>query len=401
MTRPGDRALLPSLAVFVACFTSYLLAGYHLALGGRTTSTYSFDLDCDKMAAYFDITNALKYRTKVHPIIVLLVDPIGRLIRLAIPSLPLTILFLQSIVSACAVTLLYRYLRRVAGSGAALLFCLLYAVSLCQLLFTLLPETFVFAGCFLILMHLVFKRALERGRRLPAWLLVPLGVLSLGITVTNIAQFAILLTIYLYVVRRRWPLLYAAFIMALVVGATSLLASVQQRYYPYTVHFLPHLLHPGEESGFMRFDVGSALWARELFANAIVRPWKFTTLRFDRDVWFANFYLHTDEYALGALVLAATVASAAVLIWRPRAPGIAALFCLLYNLALHSVYGRDIGYLYSQQYTFLYLILFAYGYSALPRIAKACCLVLIGAVAAYVTHDNAVAVAAIVHHLTT
>ena len=89
------------------------------------------------------------------------------------------------------------------------------------------------------------------------------------------------------------------------------------------------------------------------------------------------------------------------MIWRPRAPALAALSCLLYNLLMHSVYGRDIGYLYSQQYTFLYLILFAYGYSALPRIAKACCLVLIGAVATYVAHDNAVAVAAIVHHLTT
>ena len=65
------------------------------------------------------------------------------------------------------------------------------------------------------------------------------------------------------------------------------------------------------------------------------------------------------------------------------------------------MYGRDIGYLYSQQYAFLYLRLFAYGYSALPRIAKACRLVLIGGVAAYVGYNNAVAVAAIVHHLTT
>src|SRR6202040_1985655 len=137
-------------------------------------------------------------------IVVLLLDPIGRVIRLLIPSLPLTILFLQSIVSACAVTLLYRYLRRVAGgSGPALLFCLLYAVSLTQLLFTILPETFIFAGCFLILLHLVFLHALERRRRIAWWLLVPLGVLSLGITVTNIVQFAILLTIHGYVVRRR------------------------------------------------------------------------------------------------------------------------------------------------------------------------------------------------------
>lgn len=371
--------MLRSASVFfLLIWGGYFLLGYGLA-----AQTNAFARDCcfglDQARVLQNLLgdSIVSFHSNVHPFFVLLVRPVVQALAWGIGDAGVAILALQSALGAFSVLLLYAYVQLVCGNRKISI-CLsaLYGVSATQLLYTVMVETYIYAGCTLLLMHYVFLRY---GARLSQVALVGLGLLAFAMTITNVMQFSVLLWFYLqgsmrakcqrFIVVHAWLLLVA-----------TLLAWGQQALYPnarpfYTVvedvaveaRFLAwtptaksdaHLTEdetPGFAAGFFQ-----KLWTQ----SWLITDWKQSQVKKERIMFDDYFGEHLLFGAAMLLVLVVAIGFA----WRgtQRRQTIAVLICLLLNLGLHSVYGFYTGYLYTQHFCFLMVFLLAYGMAAMP-----------------------------------
>lgn len=365
-----------------------------------------FGLDQDR--AFRDLTtwDADHYRTKVHPLFVLFLQPIVRSMNVVIGNSYISVMILQAVVGAAAVTLVCRYLAEIGVpfKGRTLL-TLIYGVSFSQLIFTISPETYVFGGLSLIGMHYYVLRCFK-SRKLSVPALVSAGVLTIAITVTNFAQFVIALH---FLLKRNLPsykhakTIFWRIVIAVLIIA-SVLAGVQKVLYPSSLFFGQYLLFPDEEFEYMDAGGGVGFIAilKTVAAGDPVGAMRLAKTGFDGCKLFAEAYANLLGRGLIFGEFAAFDSTAPQVVKELRFTDFtAAQFCLtlifniilisaiainyrmkddsaylqgifpvllaslVFNLALHAIYGRAEGYLFSQHYLFLMVFIIGLGYNKL------------------------------------
>ena len=133
------------------------------------------------------------YRTLVHPLFVLLIQTPTQILNFIISDSILCALFIQSFFSAISVCLLNYILSKLKiEKKIRIIFTIIFAVSFTQVLFNMTIETYMFATTFLLLMFaFVLNKIDSELHNFDLIILVILGILSLGITITNYLQFII------------------------------------------------------------------------------------------------------------------------------------------------------------------------------------------------------------------
>lgn len=178
-----------------ALFCAYFLFGIYISYKIQNYTGWNdaiFNSDSHRVISDFFANYTSNYRTKVHPIYVLLIQPVVRFLYLFLHNEHISIVLLQSAVGVLNVYLFYRILSRIAprtvrGNAVKYVLTALFAVSMAQFTWTAAAESFIFGGCSILIYFAYFAaqygRPLEKNTRLFAFCFV--CCIPLCITTTN------------------------------------------------------------------------------------------------------------------------------------------------------------------------------------------------------------------------
>lgn len=213
--------------------------------GGYTYLNALFNADHSRVIGDMTAVAAYHGRTDVHPLFVLLFNPMGVVLRKLTGSSLFTAVSVNSLAGALGVVGAMAFFRR-AGLGPVFagIFAAILGFSSTHLLFGSTPETWIFAAAAVILLFLLSLYG--RGRFL---FFVPAGVFAAGMVTTNIAHAVIAFAAGLTKKFRVWGVvLRSALLGASVVALTAILSVFQKLIYPgTTLFFLPDVY--GKEFG--------------------------------------------------------------------------------------------------------------------------------------------------------
>jgi len=358
------------LLFFALFFVLYFSMGEALA-PSRLFGRADLVLGTDVPRVIADLTrfDANHYRTKVHPIFVILLNPLGLLLKELLGMPRLAAITMNAAFAALGVALFHGVLRRweVAAPRAAL-WSVLFGLSASQLFFGAVPETYAFSGASLLLLFALFASGGAAG-----WRFVAASVFSFGMTVTNLAVAVWLRALALADSGGLWPLIPRLVrYTAAVVGITAALGMLQAWRYPRAkLFFGPAALQ--EETQYAFLPAGPSDLARRaayLAANGMLFNLAAPTLHVDK---IGHRYPVTTfarpgpgalrpAGALHALLWLALVGAASAWATRQRLHRQtrfqALIGCLGFHLALHFLYGETL-FLYSCHWTFAVLALAA------------------------------------------
>jgi hypothetical protein len=392
-----------SLALGSAFFLLYL--GWGLAFHIRAPRVFHYTdqvFDADIPTRIMDLARfGGPHRTRLHPLFVLLLNPIGQLVRAGLRgagldhSGRLTALLMCALAAALGVVF-FRLLLDRLGLDPRLpwLGSIVFGLSSSQLFFGCMPESFVFSGLSLVILF-----ALAAGPRPRPSLLFLAGVGSFAMAVSNLAAALLARASSLDWARAR-PSLRRLVIFGLgIVLLTALLSLAQVWIYPgSSPFFMPTTLH--------RDDLLSFVWpaglsdlatrAQEVighlfFANLVAPKLEVTEpggLRTEVD--FGPITLDTLRAGglAHGLIWAGLLGGGLVLGsrrgLRPADAVSGLLIWVALHAALHSVFGTSL-FLYSCQWTFAVVALGVWSFDRLAaerpawgRVLLAVLFVLIG-----------------------
>jgi hypothetical protein len=307
------------------------------------------------------------YRTKVHPLFVLLLNPAGRFLAWVFQSPERGAIVLGGLAGATCVGVFFLLLRslgvvaeRAAPYSAAV------ALSSSHLVFSLWPDTFIFAALTLAVVILTASRATNR------WLRIGSAVLAMGMTVTQLVP-----ALLVEATRERGIRLIAkaralCWHLLLVIALAAAGSYVQKLVYPGTqLFFLPTAVQ--EERSYVvstrKTDVvlrrlGQVANAGFLFNVVAPRPAlipvksvPFLGVSF-RPLTVSDYRGFGKATAILWVVLLLSAAVAMPKAVRGQALMVGLLAIIGFNLLLHSYYG-DEPFLYSCHWTFVLIAIVA------------------------------------------
>lgn len=355
------------------------------------TGAFSVDgvlFEIDTRRAVTDIAQFAgnHYRTSVHPLFELLVNPPAEIIQMITHSSILAAVLLNSLAGAVSSALAYIFFLLVSKNRLnSTLLAVFFAVSSSHFLHSIIPDTSVFATLSLLATYLLFAWTLARKKiTLPLW--IAAGIWTLGTTTTNFAQTFICLFIASLATRdgKGWPVIVnrLVFFSLSVIGITAGLSLIQKLIYPLSNPFFMPYAYTEESDyasllilqipGTILTQLGRDFFLVNFFAPfpaAYAMPGRpIPTVSVETSTWFSPAGL-----AAGVLWLVMAVLAARAVIKRlaDKSPAeytpvrwlcCGLTLCLLFNLLLHSVYGAvgvgDVHYfLFSGNFTFAVLAL--------------------------------------------
>jgi hypothetical protein len=375
------QSVSKAAALGLGAFFGALYLGVALVLDAQAPRLFArLDLafDADVPSRIIDLTRAggAHYRTQVHPLFVLLLNPIGLLLRAVLRGVGtpdsgrIAAVLLTAVAGGGGVALFARLLGGFIPRAAAIAWTVVFGLSASQIVFGALPETFVFSGLALLAVAVVVG---DVARPFPLRLAV--AVACFGMAVSNLAAVALVRAEA--VLRDGWraALRSGLSLAALTVLATLPLAALQQALYPRSVAFYDvgrvarddHLSFFRPESAGAAaarlVDLGAHLFFFNLAAPRLLvhgQGTQWPTVDFPSFSWPAL----RPAGAIHVVAFSATLALAAVGLWRSQrslpAPALALLAWLGLHAILHSAFGLSL-FLYSCHWTFAVVALAALG----------------------------------------
>ncbi|MBI5841750.1 MAG: hypothetical protein HZB19_16800 [Chloroflexi bacterium] len=377
-TQSQERVTSNIMAVGLLLFFFTLYSSFSLLLsktGAFETYSVLFEIDTPRIIDDMTSIGANHYRTNVHPLFVLLMNPIGSILSQVVKSQVLAAILLNCFFGALDVTLAFFYFKSLDQTlKDACLLAFLFGVTASQFFLSSIPETASLAICSLITTYMLFLFAVKSKKDyFLAW--VAAGLFTLAVTTTNFIQTLICFSVYYAIWSPRKNQRFYAIgrilsFLTSVIAVAVLLSTLQKAIYPSSsLFYLPqsYLEDTLYTSGmiFQRpLAVISQLLKHFVLVN-IIAPFP-TVFSFDH-VNPALTYNHGLDYTLlGWLALVLWLCSLAAgillaLIKKQEIPmvlGFAFALCLLFNFAFHSIYGRGVSgdfeyFLYTGNFTFL------------------------------------------------
>jgi len=230
------------IIIFISAFTLYFLLGLIFTYYLNTFNYWGvvFDLDTPRIYGDLSLIEYNHYRAQVHPLFIILFQPIVLFIKFIIKDAPLAIIILQSILGAMSLVMLHTILRKIGiKKKLNIVLTVIFGLSFSQMVFTANIETYIFAQVLLIALWLfsLFKM----DKELKYWdyvLLVIFGITSLAVTLTNFFQFLIALFFLVFLNKKVQKRFFTCcFIVFISLAISVMLANVQQIIWPSAPNF--------------------------------------------------------------------------------------------------------------------------------------------------------------------
>lgn len=388
-------------AIFLAFLVFYVLLGMLASYVGPIDKV-NLLFGADNSRAYRDIAliEADHYRVKVHPLLLLLVQPVILAMNGLTNYLPLAALLVIAIAAATMVALFSDILRTLDVSPAVrLTFTLILGLSFSNIHYASVAETFMFASLGLVAFwwYVVRIASARKGELTRSeWiLLIFFGIVEFGITITNCVCYLIGL-LYLLRVREGCSRKLRTFLLLNLAWffAALLLVELQRLVWDGTPRFwgsMGSALFWGktyEETLYMSWSFGidkTCMWLREVFCFPLIAP--DIAVNQKGWLWFQEYPLASRVAVIGFYVL--FVVGLVSFIAKRTKKGLLKFgakerifwfiaIAFVMNAALHYIYGASEAFMYSPHYLFLLLIVGAIAVDSIDsRILKRTIIVLL------------------------
>jgi hypothetical protein len=373
-----------AIGIFLLFFTLYFSFSLLLAQTGSFANTsIFFEIDTPRVIGDMTSFNADHYRTKVHPLFVLLVNPIGTQLSHLLKSPLLATAFLNFFLGALGVLLALFYFKIITENiyDAGLLACL-FGATTSQFFLSVIPETATLSICSLLATYILFLYSVKyKQDKFLLWVLA--GIFTLAITTTNFVQTFICFTVFSFMrsdLKKR-PLYTLARVFAFlasVIMCVALLSKIQKIIYPSSSLF--YLAESYQEdflyTSLLIFSspliVISQLLKHSFLVNIIAPfPDIFFIIGWERPaITFSRSLNYTPVGWLAVVLWVISLITSSIQAFKRRWEfslfiSFTFTLCLLFNFAFHSIYGLGASgkfeyFLYTGNFSFLVLSGLAY-----------------------------------------
>ncbi len=376
------RENLPGILLSVAFVLVYLRFALILNNFGVAQVDNLFDADVGSWMRRIAFDDVRDFEMRgPHPFTYFIFRPFGRTLNLFTQDPIFSAILLTALVGGLCVYLMWLLVKRKFESKTyAFLMAALLGVSASHFAFGSIIETYIYSALALVLFCLLVV-----DERTSLGALVAAGVLTFGITLTNLIQ-----NLFAFIVARpRWReiIRFAGWTIAI----SLLLTYVHAYIYPASKIFFLVPDVQNEEKFFLNIFLmedwrlkGRIFYlVRTLFFYSVIAPKVFIlTDEVGATIPEFRFYkispgiFHQTDYGgmgqfliiLWALILAV---SGLVFLWRlirerKLELPLALVLCLFFNFAIHINYGQEL-FLYSPDWTYALILFVAYGLSPFAR----------------------------------
>ena len=181
--------------LFIVSMFFLTLLGIFLSYNYNLYENYNLLFDSDTGRVILDATlmNAEHYRVDIHPLFIIMIQPLVFIIKGIVVNRIMAIIILSSIVSSLTVVYLYKIFKiEKLSEKTSILLSLIYLFTFSNIIFTSGIETYTFAAFFLVLLFYYFIKNKDKEFDNKSYVLLGiLGLLSFSMTITNYIIFLI------------------------------------------------------------------------------------------------------------------------------------------------------------------------------------------------------------------
>lgn len=380
------------LCFFAAAFTLYIVFAvvYMIAIDGINMMNVFFDADTLRVFGDMSIQDIDHYRTQVHPLFVIATQPFVFLLNLILHHHAAAAIFLQALVAASNVAIMYFVLRSLKLSlRSAVTPTIVFMLLFSQFIFSTTIETYIFAQCGLLLLWLVASILSRRGHQalnLSEYVVLALlGVAAIGITLTNFVQYVIvLLVVVLLNKKEQHKILKVGILIVVPLSIAVVIAQVQQIIWPSAPDFftsnIQALIHNNSEE--------KLYISKDRFTTRLMRQIQTSTthnlpltvhkkgldglLLYWNNDWRIVKLLALALFAILLIINAHFVVSRYKTLISEHCIYLGLVLAYAFNFLFHMWYGNNAPFLYAPHYNFLLILttVYAWHYGNLPLKLK-------------------------------
>lgn len=369
------------LTLFFIFFCVYTFLG--MCISYATTFETNLFFGADNYRAFLDIAviEDNHYRIQVHPLFLILVQPITLILNGIVNDAKMSVILLESFAGACSVVFLHKILQELnVEEKLKRVFAAIYGCSFSLLIYSSVPETFILTGLSLISFWYFILKAVKEKRydKYVKILLVFFGIVSFGMTLTNYVAFVLGYALLLLICfEKLGDQIKEFFRLNIIIGILVLILCFLQKFIwghcpIFVKSIIKGLLGQGyEETMYMNFSVSlekTAVWFKEIFTNSFISQnvsWKGTGV--DAYIGFESYgilQILVVTVLVGILFL--SVASFVKTLLKKGWDDIkkyefVLMLAFVENCLLHYIYGSREAFMYTPHFLYLLLILGAVG----------------------------------------
>lgn len=367
--------------IFALAFLMYFLLGLWNTYSQAFIKCTYFGSDNERV--FGDLTNIVynHYRIKVHPLFLIAAQTITFFLNEIVDDPFIAVILEEAFCGAVSVSFVYVILKfKSVETYTCILFTMIYGASFSMLVFSSVPETFIFAGFGLVSYWYFITVALKYScplSRKEIFLLVFFGVISFGMTLTNYVSYIIGMIVLLSC---RYDVKNAVkkflFINVINSIAIAVLCIFQQYIWKDCPLFWTSIIgwvhgEGYEETLYMdwQFTVSKTMiWLKNIFLYPLLSPnlgaleinEKLGCLVFDR---YSNCFpkiMLILFYIVIFMCIAAKLINICKIAEKTERKYLFGLFAAFgSNLALHYIYGYMEAFMYTPHFYFLFILLAA------------------------------------------
>jgi len=228
--------------LFVILILFFLLFGIYFSIGLSFSKTEVFknfnklfDSDVPRVVNDLTVFGADHHHTDRHPLFVLFFNSLGVLLTKFLNKGIVAVL-LNSLFGSATIILFYLFLKKInLGETFALIFSFFLSITWAHLIFSSIPDTFIFSAFSLILLLDIYLYLKSDSLFLGIFIIA--SIFSFGIAATNLV-FSFILLFFRFRKKKFLKQIKFWFIFILVFLLISIsLATIQKKIYPSTVEF--------------------------------------------------------------------------------------------------------------------------------------------------------------------
>ena len=359
----------PEKVLFIFSFIYLLFLGISLSYNYDIKNNANLIFDSDTSRVILDATEivANHYRISVHPLFVLLVQPLCYFINGIVLNKMLSIIIISSLVSSLSVLFIYKILTKIKKDDKTnILISLIYLFSFSNIIFTASIETYNFAVLFLIILFYYYVSKTDKLNIYSYIILVLLGILSCAFTITNIIIFLII--IFILFLDKKINI-KNSIITLLIIGVSVISLSIFQKLV-WNTPAIWNLNISDETTEYAEKTIKISNIKNVIdndYYNSLVSSNIYMNVKYGNTFNNQNYIISFEKVNIMSIILLSLFyLSTIVLLIRNYKKNvllnIGLLLSLGFNTCLHIIYGNDSTFLYSLHFLYLIVLLFGTNY---------------------------------------
>lgn len=361
------------IELIIFCFSMFifLILGILLSYSFDFTDNINLLFQSDTKRVIWDVSTfvANHYRISVHPLFLIIMQPLYFIVNLIITNKMLTIIFLASLASSITIVFIYKILSLFSNNTLTkILITMCYAFSFGSIVFTSGIEVYNFAALFLVILFYYFIKEIK-DKNVSNIIFIILGIFSAAFTITNFIVFLII--IFVLVISKHRTIkggLYIILFSLFLVIDFNFIQTVIWPDTPFIInnsheeenYYINYDIDLENASNVIKNDLSNSLIANDLKINVV---YGYSYIGSNYVLTFEN-----THYIKMIFILLFYLMLLLMLIRNFKKNvfiNIGIILTLLFNFSLHLVYGNTDSFLYSMH--FLYLIFLLLGINLLEE----------------------------------